>query len=79
MARPGPADARYYPGVITLPNVVAVAADRPDAASARFSNFGATTVDLAAPGTNILSTYPANLIAGPVLRWSAGTSMARPT
>ena len=40
---------------------------------ADFSNFGATTVDLAAPGTNIISTYP-----GATYAISSGTSMAAP-
>lgn len=39
------------------PGVICVAAHGPDGALAHFSNFG-SGVDLAAPGINILSTYP---------------------
>jgi subtilisin family serine protease len=38
-----------------------------------FSNWGATTVDLSAPGSNILSTIPNGKYA-----WYRGTSMATP-
>lgn len=44
-------------------NVVCVAASDQNDAKASFSNWGKTLVDLAAPGTEILSTYP----CGPVL------------
>src|SRR5205807_10031780 len=54
-------------------NVVAVAAtDRRDALTA-YSNYGARTVDLAAPGQNILSTW----MNGRYVTTS-GTSMATP-
>ena len=46
-----------YPCDYTLANVVCVAATDESAAIASFSNWGKTSVDLAAPGTNILSTY----------------------
>jgi subtilisin family serine protease len=39
-------------------NVVCVAASTPGDQLASFSNFGETSVDLAAPGTSIFSTYP---------------------
>jgi subtilisin family serine protease len=38
--------------------MIVVAASGQDDALASFSNYGATTVDLAAPGVNILSTFP---------------------
>jgi subtilisin family serine protease len=38
-------------------NLVCVAALNPNYALASFSNFGATSVDVGAPGTNILSTF----------------------
>ena len=47
-----------YPSGYVLPNVVAVAATDNRDALASYSNYGATTVDLAAPGTDILSTVP---------------------
>lgn len=70
---------RYYPASSTLPNVLAVAAVDQSGRLATFSNYGATSVDLAAPGTNILSTYPADVdCPSPCYAWSAGTSMAAP-
>ncbi len=44
------------PGAVD--NVVCVAASDQNDAKASFSNWGRTKVDLAAPGTEILSTYP---------------------
>jgi YD repeat-containing protein len=54
-------------------NVVAVAATDQNDQLAKFSNFGAATVDLAAPGVNILSTLPNNTYG-----LKSGTSMATP-
>ena len=46
---------------------------------ADFSNYGATTVDIAAPGVAILSTLPADpLHSQPGWGWLDGTSMAAP-
>ncbi len=62
-----------FPCNYDLPNVVCVAStDRNDQLSG-FSNRGRTTVDLAAPGESIASTYPGD-------RWVYldGTSMATP-
>ncbi len=42
------------------PGVVCVAANGPDGALANYSNYG-SGVDIAAPGTNILSTYPEDI------------------
>lgn len=47
-----------YPCNYPQPNVVCVAATGRDDRLASFSNYGATSVDLAAPGTRILSTVP---------------------
>jgi subtilisin family serine protease len=47
-----------YPGSYTLSNIIAVAATDQNDALASFSSYGATSVDLAAPGVNILSCMP---------------------
>ena len=66
-----------YPASFDCSNIISVAATDADDALASFSNFGATSVDLAAPGTNILSTVPAFVDAGGYESWN-GTSMATP-
>ena len=63
----------HYPSSYNLPNVISVAAlDRNDALTS-FSNFGAKTVHIAAPGKDILSTWLDN-----GFREASGTSMATP-
>jgi subtilisin family serine protease len=62
-----------YPCAYLLPNVICVAASDNRDQLASFSNYGATSVDLAAPGVNIASTWP-----GGGYSWSNGTSMATP-
>jgi len=63
----------HYPSSYKLPNLISVAAvDRNDALTS-FSNFGVKTVDLAAPGKDILSTWLGN-----EYREVSGTSMATP-
>ncbi len=62
-----------FPSNYDLPNVVSVAAVSSTGVLATFSNFGATSVDLAAPGVGILSTVPGNQYAS-----YSGTSMAAP-
>src|SRR5262249_49516902 len=57
----------------TLHNVVSVAATDSNGALATFSDFGATSVDLAAPGVDIYSTLP-----GGGYGKLSGTSMATP-
>ncbi|MEX0667052.1 MAG: S8 family serine peptidase, partial [Acidimicrobiia bacterium] len=47
----------YYPCGYDLANILCVAATDADDSRASFSNFGATRVDLSAPGVNTLSTY----------------------
>jgi subtilisin family serine protease len=49
-----------YPCSYSPANVVCVGATDQNDALASFSNFGAGSVDLTAPGTNIVSTYTAN-------------------
>jgi subtilisin family serine protease len=53
--------------------VIAVAALTSSGGLASYSNYGATSVDIAAPGSGILSTLP-----GGVYGYSSGTSMATP-
>ncbi len=47
-----------YPSSYPSSNIISVAATDQSDALASFSNYGPTTVDVAAPGTNILSTFP---------------------
>jgi len=47
-----------YPASYNLDNIISVAATDDNDQLATFSNFGAITVDLGAPGVNILSTTP---------------------
>ncbi len=63
----------YYPASYTLENIISVAATDHNDAKASFSNYGATSVDLAAPGVGILSTTPGNTYG-----LKDGTSMATP-
>ena len=63
----------HYPSNYDLDNIIAVAATDHDDELAGFSSYGATTVDLAAPGVDILSTIP-----GGGYGLSSGTSMATP-
>ena len=48
----------HYPSSYEVPNVLAVAATDHNDAKAGFSSYGAASVDLGAPGVNILSTVP---------------------
>ncbi|MCX7805144.1 MAG: S8 family serine peptidase, partial [Planctomycetota bacterium] len=47
-----------YPAAYDNPNIIAVAASDHRDAYATFSNYGPTSVDLAAPGVSIYSTFP---------------------
>lgn len=49
-----------YPASFNLPNVISVAATDNKDALASFSNYGAVSVDLAAPGKSIATTFPGN-------------------
>ena len=62
-----------YPCSYDLPNVLCVAATDQQDGLAGFSNYGATTVDLGAPGTRIESDRP-----GSSYGYMSGTSMATP-
>lgn len=48
----------HYPASWDLPNIVSVASIDNVGGLSDFSNYGATSVDLAAPGSSILSTLP---------------------
>lgn len=61
-----------YPCNIAASNIVCVAATTRADAIASFSNRGATSVDLGAPGSSIYSTLPGGY------GWMSGTSMATP-
>jgi subtilisin family serine protease len=62
----------HYPSSYPLDNIIAVAASDHNDQKAGFSNYGALTVDLAAPGVDILSTVPGGY------GLLSGTSMATP-
>jgi subtilisin family serine protease len=63
----------HFPSSFDAPNIMAVAASNQADALAGFSHFGATSVDIAAPGSGILSTTPGNTYS-----IFDGTSMAAP-
>ncbi len=70
-----------YPCAAGLPNVICVAASGGDDKLSSFSDFGATHVDLAAPGEGIVSTVPPGVIPGCGMSLYCsldGTSMATP-
>lgn len=62
-----------YPSNYNLNNIIAVAATDHNDLLASFSNYGTNSVDLSAPGVNILSTTPNNTYS-----LYSGTSMATP-
>lgn len=62
-----------FPANFDLPNIITVAATNHIDQRAGFSQWGATKVDVAAPGENILSTVPGGGYAV-----KSGTSMATP-
>lgn len=66
-----------YPSNYTNSNVIAVAALTSTGAKASYSNYGSTTVDIAAPGSGIYSTLPGSGGASSYGSYS-GTSMATP-
>lgn len=65
---------QHFPSNYTNANLIAVAATNQSDRLASFSNFGASSVDVAAPGVNIVSTY----IKGSGYAYISGTSMASP-
>jgi subtilisin family serine protease len=62
----------HYPASYNLKNIISVAATDNKDQLAGFSNYGASSVDIGAPGVNILSTMLS------VYYWGSGTSTAAP-
>lgn len=62
-----------YPSSYSSSNVLAVASTDSSAALSSFSNYGVTSVDIAAPGSSIPSTYLVDTYV-----YMSGTSMAAP-
>lgn len=63
----------HYPSSYASSNLIAVAATDRYNSRSNFSNYGPTSVDLGAPGSNILSCEPGNRY-----QYLSGTSMATP-
>jgi subtilisin family serine protease len=63
----------FYPASSPNANIVSVAAIDQSGQLAQYSNYGVQSVDISAPGDNILSTLP-----GDQYGWGSGTSMAAP-
>jgi subtilisin family serine protease len=72
------ASGARYPCNFIQPNLVCVAALDQNYALASFSNWGATSVDVGAPGTNILSTWAGAQSSNSSYNTIDGTSMASP-
>ena len=69
-----------YPGSYSNTNIIAVASITNTGAISSFSNYGATTVDIGAPGSGIYSTVPASSKGKVISSYASynGTSMATP-
>lgn len=70
-----------FPSNVRLPNIISVGATSENGERASFSNWGSTTVDIFAPGTDILSTFPTdtgNFSTDHDYQIMSGTSMATP-
>lgn len=66
--------APFYPASYNSPSILAVASSTDTDNRSGFSNYGAASVDLAAPGSSILSA----IIYQPGYGYKSGTSMASP-
>ena len=64
-----------YPAKYNSPSIIAVAASTSTDAKSSFSNYGVTSIDLAAPGSGVYSTYNSSNSSYATL---SGTSMATP-
>lgn len=69
--------APSYPGSYTNDNIISVASITNTGSLSSFSNFGATSVDIGAPGSGIYSTVPTKKGTSGYASYS-GTSMAAP-
>ncbi len=69
-----------YPGSYSNTNIIAVASITNTGAISSFSNYGATSVDIGAPGSGIYSTVPASSKGKVISSYASynGTSMATP-
>jgi subtilisin family serine protease len=69
-----------YPASYNVPNVISVASITSTGALSGFSNYGATQVDLGAPGSGIFSTIPVSSKGKIISSYASynGTSMATP-
>ena len=65
--------AKFYPAGYSVSNIISVGATDSNDNLADFSNFGVQSVDILAPGVDIISTYPRLGYA-----YLSGTSMAAP-
>lgn len=63
----------HYPSSYSMPHLIAVGATDQSDNLARFSNYGANSVHIAAPGVRIVSTYPPS-----TYKALSGTSMSVP-
>src|SRR3989338_6038963 len=54
---------KAFPASYDLPNIISVASTNNKDELSAFSNFGATSVDIAAPGESILSPFPTDTYA----------------
>jgi subtilisin family serine protease len=70
----------HYPSSYANANIIAVASITSSGAKSGFSNYGATSVDIGAPGSGIWSTVPASSKGKIVSSYKSysGTSMATP-
>ena len=70
----------HYPGNYPNANIIAVASITSTGGLSSFSNYGATTVDIGAPGSGIWSTVPVSSKGAVVAGYASysGTSMATP-
>ena len=74
--------APFYPSSYDVSNIISVAATDQDDAKASFSNYGAVSVDVGAPGNNIYSAQPArqavwsdNFDDGNMSDWTTGGTL----